>query len=497
MKKINILRLLVLGALVVALMWPLSTPANNLAECPEALVVFSGDTTLARPLASAHLLEEAEEAVQRTLWHWRKSGRHFAGATLLGLSEDQGQLSIRYRLSRGPLVRVSDVVFYGARRTSEQLLSHLVGIPSGALITPEMLESAIIRLSRQEYLHSAGPARVYRGDDLQQGIVALELSESPLIDFSGALGYEPEADEMVGFVTLRLSNFFGYGRVVSVNVDRRQQNRRESSYQYSQPLGWLTDSRLGGEIAVRDYAEFYQFRSSLSLSTYIGDRFSLRGTFGLSSTSPGSESGPRYNSLKVTLAGEAQSGSAVGLRGMRTSQMTIGWSLQYLTRHGQRDSSDPNSDFSFDERRWSFLVKRSQPLFKLLSLRSSLELAEYVSSDPNPPLAEKYLLGGPGRADILGGSGSLRGYARDRFSATRYALVTLQPEISVNSASFFLFFDAAYIEDEGPGNVVQRPLGYGAGVRLLGSERSLTLELGWGEQFEFDQARISIGLNGR
>jgi hemolysin activation/secretion protein len=143
----------------------------------------------------------------------------------------------------------------------------------------------------------------------------------------------------------------------------------------------------------------------------------------------------------------------------------------------------------FNETRTNVSLRFYYPLLKSLVGHLGLGYSGMETSEIFPPESELIFIGGPG---------TLRGYRNEQFLAQRTATGTMEPRLRFDQGYLFFFYDAAYINRPIPdtdGNARTDEFyrdGYGFGVALLNSEKSLKMSLGWNRDLTFDQPRISI-----
>jgi outer membrane protein assembly factor BamA len=165
--------------------------------------------------------------------------------------------------------------------------------------------------------------------------------------------------------------------------------------------------------------------------------------------------------------------------------------LIYAYRRYSVDSLMPSAMASaFNETRTALTFKLYQPLMRSLVGHVSLDYRGLETSEPLPPISELYLLGGPG---------SIRGYRNEQYDARRAAFGTVEPRLRFYSGFLFVFCDAAYINRpvQTAGSVTAEELfrtGYGFGLSLSDSQRSVKISLGWGKGSAFDEPQVSIEL---
>ena len=439
--------------------------------------------------------EEVEGRIEKTLDSLRELGRYYVTATLKSSLKVGEDVRYRYLIEPGPQVAIEKLEFNGANRTNHKLLNDLANIKRGALLSPAALTRASEALSRYDFISVRGDPQAFANDNLASATVRFLRREEPTFKADGAFGYDPSGEgSFVGSLNLGLTNFLGGGRRALLEIDRRNRERSSVSITYIQPTTWLGVGTSSIRIHTRDFSsEFYEFGFAMSLNKYLSPVLSFETNVSFKNTQPALSERAPYNSYTFGFVGEYKHRDSRSLgRQPRGNSALLRWSASYVRREATRNTNSASiSDIetsatqseSSNDLRLSAEFRKRKTIGASLSVVTSIAIAQILSENKSLPLAEKYL---------VGGSNYLRGYRANQFAVEKFAAVSAQPEILLGEGAVYPFIDYALLYDSG---AKSEKFGYGMGFRLKTQERFLTLELGWGERFSFDDAWLTIQLH--
>jgi len=432
--------------------------------------------------------ETLDKAVERLLTRLHNQGHYFARATIGKIEEADRQVTIELTLHPGPLTTVAGKTYLGLDRTRPDVIDMYLPVSPGDTLTDALIERTEQAALEIEFADFVPPLMIRPRAGFTETDLEFRFRERKQIRFLGGGGYIPDdATGLVWNLDLTLTNIFGDGRQVGLRSERREKGRTVLDVRYQQPLFIMGVGQLGLKIATRDYRDrFYEFSLGSEYNTRLGQSFVT-----------GLELGWKRVEPAVDLAGYSRFAAAysIGLSKLDNRQnpsrgSDLAWMITFAHRRYSSDSVIVKPErIVFNETRTNVSLRFYYPLLNSLIGHLGLGYSGMETSETFPPESELTFIGGPG---------TLRGYRNEQFLAQRTATGTVEPRLRFDQGYLFVFYDAAYINRPIPdidGNARTDELyryGYGFGVELLNSEKSLKLSLGWNRDLAFDQPRISI-----
>jgi len=358
------------------------------------------------------------------------------------------------------------------------------------LLTMERINLVEKAASRIDFLRLDMPIQVL----LQEGYTTADLkcnfTEERQVAVTAGGGYVPDSSTgLVWYLNLKLNNLFGHGRLVSLLSQRREHNRNELRIGYAQPLFWLGPGGVEFVVATRDYRDsFYEF--SL-LGSYRLNRW-RRISSAVSLEYRNVEPVPtlRRPSFTVYAIEHEIQWQTIDEAFNPSGGVELSWSLLYSYRRYHSDSVlSAISNRAFNETRISVHVGGYQQLIGPLVEYFALQYSGLETDEALPPVSELIMVGGPG---------SLRGYRNEQYAVIRTAIFTAEQRIRFDGGYLFGFADGAYLNNrvENANESVYDDesfrFGYGVGLAIHSTTRSVKLSLGWNPETSIDQARLSI-----
>lgn len=401
---------------------------------------------------------------------------------------DQGDLKATFTIIPGPVCHISRFVYDGISRTKPHTIKRSMRLDIGDLYRESMALESERSIDRMPYLDIVSPfgLSLSRGSDSCE--VIFRIRELPSTRFDGAAGYVETGNrsEFIGRIDLVFGDILGTGRSFGLFYNRKD--------------------RISGEIRV-NYVEPFLFGSlfDLKLETYQIDRDSLYietgGRAGFTYRFPGElNAGLSFAVRRVEPETGASLSSSTGRSVRADFQMDqtdfpanpgsgyiVGSEIDYRFRSNRQviQGDSPPTEITavgFDGSLYAGLAKR---------VVIALRLAGWgvVDADGVVPVDEMR---------FIGGFGSLRGYADQRFPAYRYGIATVEARLITGRRSrAYLFgdFGAVRGSQNSQDDYRLRP-GYGAGLlspTVLGLFR---VEIGWRETKFPSEAVINFGVSG-
>ena len=452
-------------------------------------LLIAGDSTRQIMVNRPFTPDNLAKAVTRLLDEYRRDGHYYARAGIHQVVRSGARVTVTLSVNVGPVVKVGNNRFIGLVHSDPTVIDRHLTAGPGDILTEATIERAERSAVDIDFVTYHPPVSVRPRSGYTEADLEYRFSEKKRFSLFGGGGYSPNDDGgLLWNLRATFRNLFGQGREAQVFSERREKGRQALQISYSQPVYLLGVGKAHFDVSTRDYRDdFYEF----SLETGYHTRLT-----GL--TMAGLSVGWKRVEPTADLAGFSRykAGFSVGRETIlnRTnpeSGYRLHTELAYAYRRYSGDSLvTPATATSFNETRTALTLEVYQPLIGSLVGHASLNYRGLETSEPLPPISELYLLGGPG---------SIRGYRNEQFDARRAAFGTVEPRLRFYSGFLFVFFDAAYINRPtlASGSVTADELfrsGYGVGLSLSDSQRSVKISLGWGKDSAFDEPQVSVEL---
>ena len=414
-------------------------------------------------------------------------GRYLARARVARLERVGRNVRLHVTAAPGPLVKVSRLQIEGLVRTNEAQVRRVLPDIEAQPLDGQTIDLVTAQAAAIDYLAFEAPVGVLLRPGYSEADLVVRFRERRQASFFGGGGYSP--DDGAGLVwnaNLSLANLFGGGRKVRVRSSRPDKRRTTLSIDYSQPIFWLGVDRLQFAVATRDYRDdFYEFGLTSAYSTTLSPGFDISLKPGWRRVEPSNDKSG-YSAFSIGLAVNrnriVQPRNPVGGYLLESD-------LSYINRRYSKDTLALSPDRrSYNETRAMLHLESFVALPGPVVGKTSLTYQGYESAQELPPLAELFLIGGPG---------SLRGYRTEQFAAWQAVIVTLEPRYRFDNGFLFVFYDAAYVNRpivSGDGTRTEELYrsSVGVGLGLVWPSQAITLSLGWGKDSPVDQPRLAV-----
>ncbi len=433
----------------------------------------------------------------------------------LTLHADAFQADVILTIEEGVRVRISSVQVSGNTSTRTSLIRTAVSIPSGTLLTEDLLDVVRRRVERLGLFSHVGPITLARIDSSGEYDLRIRVVEASVNTFDGVLGIQPSNSSggtpaILGQVSISLGNIFGSGRRLALRWSRQSGVGSRLDLRYTEPfvLNLPMDVDVGYQQSQLDETPTllsYVRRGLSGGATYgVTDAFRVRLGGALDWTIPQPDSSTSCDRQVVgTRLAEATVAIAYDTRSDRTnpvSGLLYGTSYAFgsrsLTGQSECDTIFPDivarQRIELDFEGYVPVVRRAGGEGAAGSMVAALGIHYRQTS------ADQFEDGDLYR---LGGVSTVRGYREWAFSGSRVAWSNLELRVLLSSQSY-----AAVLVDGGyysrPSDP-RRPLisqaddwivGYGVGAQIetpLGLAR-VAYALGKGDTFV--TGKISFGL---
>ncbi|HKK20290.1 MAG TPA: BamA/TamA family outer membrane protein [candidate division Zixibacteria bacterium] len=454
-------------------------------------LVISGDTTYRTTPAIPFVAEQVNAYLENILDLERNKGYLYASLTVDSISKHAAGVNVIASLIRGPLMRLAGLEFSGLKRTDPTLLRKYLPVDSGAPLTQDRLDNLESEASAVPFVTFQPPARIEPLPGYTGASVKLDFVEPRQVNIEGGGGYLPGNKSVVVWnLKLDFKNPFGGGRNFNVLSEKRETRRQLLDVGYDQPIFLLGRGTLGGSVSTRDYRDqFYEFAASAGYETALSPDFTAGLKLSGRSVEPATNE-PSYSSYtaafsiaRTTLRRNLNPRSGFSGR----------WNIGFDFRSYSTDSlGQQQTQSSFNEVRNEINADYYRPLAQSFLIHFGLGYRGLETAQQLPPLSELYFVGGPG---------TVRGFRNEQYTAVRTGFGSVEPRYRFETGYLFLFYDGAYISNriaDSAGSVnthVDYINGYGFGVAVVNSLRSIKLSLGWNPDIPFDQPQFSIEIS--
>jgi outer membrane protein assembly factor BamA len=454
---------------------------------PDTLGIFSDliDETKGKRTSAALFTRFAELAISRLA----DMGMPFAKGewTEFEFSENN-RLKTTLKIIPGPTCHISLFIYDGISRTKPATIMRSTQLDIGDLYRESMVVESEKLIDRMPYLEIVSPFElsISRGGDSCE--VIYKINELPSTRFDGAAGYvgSDNRSEFIGRIDLVFGDILGTGRSFGLFYNRKD--------------------RISGEIRV-DYVEPFILgsRFDLSLEAFQIDRDSLF-------IETGGRAGFTYRFRRGLNAGISFAVRRVEPETGASLSSSTGRSVKVDFKFDQTDFPvNPRSGYSIgSEIDYRFrsnrqVIQGESPPTKMTA--AGLDGSLYAGLTKRMVIAFRFAGWGVIDADgvvpvdelkFIGGFGSLRGYADQRFAAYRYGIATVEARLLIGRQSrAYLFGDFGAIRgsQDPQDDYAFRP-GYGAGLLSPTALGLFKVEIGWRENKFPSEAIISFGVAG-
>jgi outer membrane protein insertion porin family len=448
-------------------------------------IIVVADSTTERSVSMPFTKAALEQVIDGLLSEYFDGGYYYARAEVSSLSREGNRIAVNIKILKGPVVTIHSLQLVGLTRTKSSVVSRDLPAMPGDTLTDLLLERIGRAATGLTYVQYLPPVQVRPLSGYTQADIEIAFSERQQMVFAGGAGYQNDQDQgLIWDLSLQLPNLFGEGKQLALRSERRQKGRNLLDISYRQPSNWLGRSVLSGELSTRDYRDdFYEFSLRAGFDLYLSQGTKAGIGLGWKRVEPSDSTG--YSRYDV----------GVGFDRIELTDEinpSAGYSLETSVAYSyrRRDSDSLSAGRGFNETRATLNAAIYSRIAGALVTKVGLGYRGIESQDNDIPISELFLIGGPG---------SLRGYRNEQFAAVRVVLGTVEPRIRFDGGYLFGFWDGALLQSEsvtpygGKTDEIFRQ-GYGGGVTLATSNRSIQISLGWNRDLSFDQPYLSIAF---
>ncbi len=441
--------------------------------------------------------EALNAGIERLLSFYDQNGKPFCQISTGDFSlRDKEWIDFSVRIDEGPEVRIDRIEIFGNKTTQVQVIHRELKVEEGDLYDQRQIQASHRRLKKLGFFERVYPPEISYDNDSEQMVLSVVVEEGKTSRIDGAVGYIPRTVFQNGYLTghfdLSFVNLVGTARVAKAKWARLDPKSSDLRLKYQEPWIFGIPLTSAGDFKQTERPGYVQTVLKMSFKTPILDDL--------------------YGEL--TAGWEKVVPDSLGGFGMaRTRTWTGAFALGYDT---QDDRSNPKSgglyrlsfragtrrnftttNFTPDKDKTSlanFRVDLSQ--FLSTSSRHVIALSLHAwgikSNERLVPLSDKIR---------LGGANTIRGYREEQFTGVRAIWTNLEYRYLLSPKSrAFAFVDAgAYLDKKRDSKgkietVDERPIGYGAGIRIRSRAGILGIDYGLGKKDKIDEGKLHFSL---
>ena len=450
-----------------------------------------GDTAMTLLPGVPFRAKQASEYFANALSIFRESGYLYPELTVQSVRKHEHGVAVEARANLGPLMRFQGLKLAGLKRTDPSLIRRYLTVDTLSPLTARKIDDLDRQARAIPFVTFLPPVKILPLPGFTGASAELDFIEPPQVSIEGGGGYLPgTASAVVWNLNLSFRNLFGSGRSISILSEKRDTRRQLLDISYSQPMFVIGKGLVSGRAATRDYRdEFYEFAVGAGYETSISSEFTAGLHLGGRTVEPSND----YRSYSSYSASFSIARSGVNDKLNPSSGLSGRWDIGFDFRSYSVDTSVSSAgQSSFNEVRNSISSDYYHPLAGGIVIRLGLGYRGLETAEEFPPLSELYFVGGPG---------TVRGYRNEQYSAVRTGFGTFEPRWRFGSGFLLLFYDGAYVNnriknaDGSVGSQERYINGYGFGLAVVNTLRSINLSLGWNPDIPFDQPRLSIEIS--
>ncbi|HDL03338.1 MAG TPA: hypothetical protein ENH25_04315, partial [candidate division Zixibacteria bacterium] len=397
---------------------------------------------------------------------FRNGGHYFTSAVPLGFEKNKNDIELTLQLAKGPVVRISQVELTGLEKTDVGFMRRYIPIRTGDTLKEIAVGGSAEMLEGLDFVTLTGSPEIIPDDD----------------------GY------YIWYIDLRGRNLFGQGEKAGILADSREKYKSIFRVYYGQPLFLFGPGDFLATVRTRDYRDqFYEFGVSAGYELSLRSGYSLGADLGWKNVEPSSGLLRAFRVYEVGVGVKAGT-----LREYRGAPLTLvlDWNIKYSgRRYKQAEDTTALQRAVYNDTRTKFRAQAAGTIYGPLAGYLAAKASDIESGEKPLPVSELFL---------FGGTGTLRGYRNDQFSAFRLVLMTAEMRLFFSRNDYlYPFADGAYFENyisDGRGEYKRDDdfrRGYGFGVKLSSGARQLRVEFSWGDDSKFSEPRLGVSLTGQ
>jgi len=485
----NMKRLLVF---IFVLIMPSLLLADNGKEKSSIIdsIYVNGDSESAFRLNLSFDQNNVDKSISSILKLYQDSGYYYASAEIVHVEKENANVVIYINLIRGPLLTIKAVVIDGIKRSNIIDIKRIIDVSESDTLNAVLLGKADLSARQIDYVRYKPPIKVLPRPGFTQADLHFNFEEMKPVSILAGGGYLPDNKTMIWNLDLKFNNLFGSGRKASIKSEKKEKGHNILELYYRQFVFSRNYSIVEFRASTRDYRDqFYEFNIESRLKTELLDGIITGLGLGYRSVEPNE---PQVSFSAYSADFSISSNNLIDQQNPAEGY-ELDWNIKYSYRKYKNDSliSENRLLSSYNETRLNIKMGWYQPIIKGFIGYVGIQYLGFETAEDLPPVSELYFIGGPG---------TIRGFRSEQFSALRSAILTIEPRYRFKTGNLFLFYDGAYLNNRitntGEGIKTDEDFhqGFGFGISLRDSYRSVKLSLGWNKDLPLDQPYLSVEL---
>ncbi len=457
-------------------------------------IYIIGDTEFTNNVNLPFDQNSIDRSINKILKPFQDSGYYYASAEIVQASITNDKINLKINLNKGPLLTVGKVVIEGLKRSNKRIIKQLTGIIESDTLNGSLLKQASLSVRKIDYVSFKPPIEVLPRPGFTKADLVLNFEEKKPVSIMAGGGYLPDNKEMVWNLDFRLNNLFGSGRKASIKSEKKEKGHNLLELYYRQFIFGKGFSSIEFNASTRDYRDlFYEFSISSCLKADLLNRLTAGVGIGYRSVEADNPLELQVSFSSYSASFSIHSSNIIDQYNPEQGYR-LDWVIKYSYRKYKNDTLQSSDGIlsSYNETRLNINLGWYQHIFKDIMGYTGIKYLGYETPEELPPISELFFIGGPG---------TLRGFRSEQFSALRSAILTVEPRYRFKSGNLFLFYDAAYLNNRVKESDFTTKTnedfhqGFGFGITLSGSYRTVKLSFGWNKDLPIDQPYLTINLS--
>ncbi|MBU1318590.1 MAG: hypothetical protein KKG33_07295 [candidate division Zixibacteria bacterium] len=421
--------------------------------------------------------------------YYGEGGYPFVQVSVSDMSTPEtGVIDLELNIVTGPETMFDTCRILGADPATAKYLKRISSVkPRERFNAGDILES--IRIFRaHRFLSVDDSAYLDFRDDYTVCVPVFRVRQLPTNLLEGSIGYQPaygnQSAYVRGFARIELENLFGRGRRISFRYNKKNPISHEVALGYYQPNLFYQPLSVSTDLEQLKFDSLYQKLSAqLTLEYGKGRGATIRLSGGWGKYTP---LGSVYRGVVPSRRWWWGLGSTAQNTQSRFSQR-VDLDIEYGIKQQFAFAGVEPADTRITDTRLRGSYVLSMPLLHRLQQKIGISGAGIVTDEDLIP---------PSDLLRLGGARNLRGYREDQFLCSRYALFTLQPELTLaKNARFHIFGDGAWFRQSSPESFSR--FGVGGGFEFGLSNGKLLMDVAWGKNDSLGDGKLYATLESR
>jgi len=456
-------------------------------------------------------LAELLSLKEKILSAYENSGYPFVSLAFKPVYFEDSLIHLNLNVLKNNYYFIDSIIIKGDTKTSSHYLHRYIQLQPGDAYNQKRINETDKRINDLSFLSTIKPAEVEFKE--KSADLYLYLKKQQANSLNGIIGFLPKNETtgglmVTGQVNLSLINSFGRGENFFLQWEKLESSTQQLGLRYTHPYLFKTNMGIDGSFEL-----YKQDSSYLSLQTGIGLQYiidyqqSFRGYYRYKNSSRiGSNTAAtdfNYADIKSNVFGLSfhyrQLDYQFNPRKGAVLDIFGGTGLKNINNFENTDSLNINPDNKLLEIDAGIDLKIYFPIYKNFIFHFS-NTTRYLNHIAD---SEKEAFFFENELYRFGGTGSLRGFDENNFSASAYSLQNIEIRyLFEQNSAFYVFWNGAYYYKNVTRQVTEDfPWGIGIGASFETKAGIFTINYAVGKQFdnpmELRSAKIHFGYISR